>query len=400
MPQALAALNAIVDKATREGGNHLALLTGVPGAGKTLVGLQFVYLARERDDDARPAVFLSGNGPLVQVLQHALQSKIFVQDVHGFLKSYGGRSARTPEERIWVYDEAQRAWDADQVNKKRGQELSEPEDFLRLGARVGGSAVMVGLIGEGQEIHLGEEAGLRQWNDALRAVGGKWTVHCPPRLAGNFNAVAVVDAPALDLTTTLRSHLASDLHRWVGILLEANLSDAQKLASSVRSAGFALYVGRELGAITAYVRERYAGELDKRYGLLASSKGTVLHGFGIDNSYAATKRVRLGPWYNDDPFSRLSCCQLTEIVTEFSCQGLELDFPIIGWSDDLIWVGSRWHDKPGRSSARDPRRLRLNSYRVLLTRGRDGMAIFIPPTPTMTATYEALLEAGAVAITL
>jgi DUF2075 family protein len=396
VPQALAALNAIVETAIRKGGRHLSLLTGVPGAGKTLVGLQFVYLLREKDDDARPAVFLSGNGPLVEVLQHALQSRVFVQDVHGFLQSYGGGGRRTPEERVWVYDEAQRAWDADRVREKRGHGFSEPEDFLRLGARVPGSAVIVGLIGEGQEIHLGEEAGLRQWNDALRVVGGEWIVHCPPRLADHFSAAQVVATPDLDLTTTLRSHLASDQHRWVGLLLEGDLSSASEVAAAVRSAAFVLYVSRDLDAITTYVRQRYTGEFDKRYGLLVSSKGTVLQSFGMDNSYAATKRVRLGQWYNDDASSPFSCCQFRELVTEFSCQGLELDFPVIGWGDDLVWLASRWQNKPGRSRARDPHRLRINSYRVLLTRGRDGMAIFVPPISAMDATHEALLRAGAI----
>ena len=164
----------------------------------------------------------------------------------------------------------------------------------------------------------------------------------------------------------------------------------------MRSAAFVLYVSRDLDAITTYERERYAGELDKRFGLLASSKGTVLQSFGMDNSYAVTKRVRLGPWYNDDPSSPFSCCHLRELVTEFSCQGLELDFPVVGWGDDLVWLASRWQNKPGRSRARDPHRLRINSYRVLLTRGRDGMAIFVPPVSAMDATHEALLRAGAI----
>jgi hypothetical protein len=141
-----------------------------------------------------------------------------------------------------------------------------------LGAQVPDFAVIVGLIGEGQEIHLGEESGLPQWNDALRVVGGEWIVHCPPRLTDNFSGVRVVATPALDLTTTLRSHLASDQHRWVGFLLEGGLSSANEVAAALRSAVFSLYVSRDLNSISTYVRQRYSGELDKRYGLLASSK--------------------------------------------------------------------------------------------------------------------------------
>lgn len=158
IPQTLDYLSAVAEQARESGGLHLALVTGVPGSGKTLVGLQFVYQTHFGDWGGRQqAVFLSGNGPLVQVLQYALKSRVFVQDVHGFLKSYGGSQSRVPEEHIWVYDEAQRAWDAAQVQEKRGHPTSEPEDFLRIGARKRSWALMVGLIGEGQEIHVGEE---------------------------------------------------------------------------------------------------------------------------------------------------------------------------------------------------------------------------------------------------
>ncbi|MEZ4504269.1 MAG: DNA/RNA helicase domain-containing protein [Thermomicrobiales bacterium] len=140
------------------------------------------------------AVFLSGNGPLVKVLQYALKSTVFVQDVHGFLRDYGGTSSRLPRERIWVYDEAQRAWDSKRVQEKRGHEYSEPEDFIRLGERVTDWALIVGLIGEGQEIHLGEESGLGQWNDAIANSRLPWIVHCPTRLASTFPSAQSIHA--------------------------------------------------------------------------------------------------------------------------------------------------------------------------------------------------------------
>ena len=151
IPATIAALERAADEASESGGRHLALVTGVPGAGKTLVGLQFVYATRHgASDNQNDAVFLSGNGPLVKVLQHALRSSVFVQDVHGFLRDYGGSNDRLPREHIWVYDEAQRAWDANRVREKRGHGYSEPEDFIRLGERTGDWAMVVGLIGEGQ----------------------------------------------------------------------------------------------------------------------------------------------------------------------------------------------------------------------------------------------------------
>ncbi len=397
IPEALESLNATAARAESKSERHIALVTGVPGAGKTLVGLQLVYRTRfSEDEGARPAVFLSGNGPLVDVLQHALKSGIFVQDVHGFLLRYGGGVRRLPEEHIWVYDEAQRAWDAERVKGKRGHDLSEHEDFVQLGMRMPRWAMLVGLIGEGQEIHLGEEGGLELWSAAIAKSGGSWTVHCPSHVASYFSAHSVIVDDALNLSVTLRSHLAGDLHDWVRLLLNGELEEAGEKAESIRSASFNLYVTRDLDAAKTYVRSRYDGNLDSRYGLLASSKAKTLPAFGMDGSFQATRRFCAGPWYNDPPSSPQSCCQLRAVATEFACQGLELDFPIVGWDSDLLWDGRSWASKAGRTKARDPHKLRINSYRVLLTRGRDGMMIFVPRVALLDSSYAALVEAGCV----
>jgi hypothetical protein len=396
IPQALHALQTAAGEARTKKQRHIALVSGVPGSGKTLVGLQFVYQTRFSDiEGARPAVFLSGNAPLVDVLQHALKSKIFVQDVHGFLVRYGGPNrTRIPEEHIWVYDEAQRAWDAERVKGKRGHGLSEHEDFLRLGMRMPEWSMLVGLIGQGQEIHLGEEGGLKQWNDAVVKSGGDWIIHCPSRLASIFQGQDVRLNDALDLSTTLRAHLASDLHRWVDAVLQGELKVAAGFNEQLAESAFKLYVTRNLEDAKRYVQARYASEVDARYGLLASSKSKNLPHYGINSSFQATRSFRPGPWYNDPPSSLKSCCQLREVATEFACQGLELEFPIVGWDSDLLWNGEKWTTSSARSSARDPHQLRINSYRVLLTRGRDGMAVFVPPLAELDPTFSALLAAG------
>jgi hypothetical protein len=375
IPETIAELIRVADEAQSKRERHLALVTGVPGAGKTLVGLQFVY-SNHFEGDRRAAVFLSGNDPLVKVLQHALESTVFVQDVHGFLKTYGGKNEKRPEEHIWIYDEAQRAWDAERVRGKRGHGASEPEDFLRLGTRMDSWAMVVGLIGEGQEIHLGEEAGLAQWNEAITAVGGDWTVHGPAKLAPLFNAANVVACDQLDLTTSLRSHLAEDVQTWVRQLLNGELAAAAETARIVAGQGFEMYMTRDFEAAKAYPRERYAGNQDKRYGLLASSKAKNLEPFGVRNGFGPTRILQRqpGPWYNDAPESHLSCCALYDVATEFASQGLELDFPVVAWGNDLTWNGSQWASPPQpRSRAHDPHRLRVNSYRVLLSRGRMGL---------------------------
>lgn len=398
IPETIATLVAAAHKARNAQELHLALITGVPGSGKTLVGLQFVYENHFGDmGSKRSAVFLSGNGPLVEVLQYALRSKVFVQDVHGFLKQYGGTSARTPEEQVWVYDEAQRAWDAERVYEKRGHNLSEPEDFLLIGSRKRSWALMVGLIGEGQEIYLGEEAGLGQWNDAIRNSRDHWIVHCPSKIAGLFTAASRLDeSETLDLDTSLRSHLAEDVQSWVQDLLGGRLDDAATLSEKMAKQGYRLYITRDLQRATGYARERYRVEQDKRYGFLGSSKAR-LNPFGIPTDFYSTQRMRVGPWYYDDPESLGSCCQLNSAATEFQCQGLELDLPIVGWGADLRWDGRAWQSSPQRRShARDPHKLRLNSYRVLLTRGRDGSVLFVPDGgPAFDANYGALERAGA-----
>ena len=267
IPDTIAKLVAAATEARDAQELHLALITGVPGSGKTLVGLQFVYENYFGDTGSkRSAVFLSGNGPLVDVLQYALKSKVFVQDVHGFLKQYGGETGRIPEENVRVYDEAQRAWDAQRVRAKRGHDHSEPEDFLLIGSRKRSWGLMVGLIGEGQEIYLGEEAGLGQWNEAIQKNSDRWTVHCPGKVAETFSAASRLDVTeSLDLDVSLRSHLAEDVQTWVQYVLDGRLEEAVPLCERrMERQGYRLYVTRELRRATRYVRERYRTEEDKR----------------------------------------------------------------------------------------------------------------------------------------
>jgi DUF2075 family protein len=137
--------------------------------------------------------------------------------------------------------------------------------------------------------------------------------------------------------------------------------------------------------------------VDKRYGLLASSKAKNLETHGVQNGFNFTRRLKEGPWYNDPPDSQFSCCRLHDVATEFACQGLELDLPIVCWGDDVRWIDEdqAWVSRPQpRSLARDPNQLRINSYRVLLSRGRDGVVVFTPPETQMRGTYAALRSAG------
>src|SRR5262249_2241063 len=146
----------------------------------------------------------------------------------------------------------------------------------------------------------------------------------------------------LDLTTSLRSHLAEDVQTWVRQVLDGHLDRAAQTARIVSRQGFDMYLTQNIETAKTYAQERYRGNLDKRYGLLASSKARNLKLYGIRNDFNFTKVLKEGPWYNDAPGSKYSCCQLHDVATEFACQGLELDFPIIAWGGDLTWNGNQW----------------------------------------------------------
>jgi hypothetical protein len=391
IPQVLRAIDRLVARAAAKGERHLVLITGVPGAGKTLVGLSAVHA---HGADAK-AVYLTGNGPLVEVLRYALGGKAFVRPVRNFYLQYEARGPKVPREHLFVFDEAQRAWDAERMGEKYGITKTAGEAVLGVADRAPGWAVVVGLIGEGQEIHVGEEAGPEQWAAGVRASANPWHVHCPPRLATLFaDLTRVAPAARYDLDTSLRSHRAAGVQAWAAAVLDGDFAAAKKLAPRLAKAGFAMYLTRDLEAAKAYLRERYAGEPEKTFGLVASSRARDLPRLGVPSDYPSTQRVEVGPWYVDPAESPRSCRQLDAVVTEFGCQGLELDGPLVCWGNDLLWDGAGWRTSTRQPGVKDPRRLRLNSYRVLLTRGRDGMVVFVPPTPEHGATAAALSAAG------
>jgi hypothetical protein len=190
IPETVALLEALAAEARSHGQRKLILVGGVPGAGKTLAGLSLVYAASGLEADA---TFLSGNGPLVKVLQDALQSRVFVRDLHKFIGDYGLKG-RDPQHHIVVFDEAQRMWDRRYMGKKRDVEASEPDLLISTGDRLPGWAALVGLVGEGQEIYVGEEGGLGLWANALAQSSEHWEVHGPPGIADIFPGHEVLGA--------------------------------------------------------------------------------------------------------------------------------------------------------------------------------------------------------------
>jgi hypothetical protein len=414
-------ISRIIHQAALTKSRHLILLTGVPGAGKTLVGLRTVHahylddLSAPRDGakPTAPAVFLSGNGPLVEVLQYELRGaggdgKTFVRGVREYVKRYSARPERVPPEHVLVFDEAQRAFDAAQMAETHGKETarSEPEQFVEFAERVPEWCVVLGLIGSGQEIHIGEEGGIGQW---LTAVEGSqrpkdWTVHAPPAVAEQFSAssVDIESRAALNLDVELRYHSAGDLHRFVAVILAAEPRDAlAEVGAKLAAEDYHLRITRSLETAKAYLRSRYADNPDARFGLLASARDKDLVEFGVPNDFQSTKRVKFGPWYGDaeGASGELSCRHLEICVTEFGAQGLELDGTLLAWGTDLVLKGGAWSNASARGykrkgRVRDALQLRLNAYRVLLTRGRDGCVVFVPPLPPLDETFEFLQRIG------
>ena len=417
------AVSGIVHEAARSRTRHLVLLTGVPGAGKILVGLRLVHshfiddlaVPRANGKPTAPAVFLSGNGPLVEVLQYELRDaggsgKTFVRGVKDYVKHHSGAGKRVPSEHVLVYDEAQRAYDAAMVAAKHPEMArtarSEPELFVEFAERIPEWCVVVGLIGGGQEIHTGEEAGTIQWARAIAGSPGshEWVVHCPPALAETFSKLSFTSEPALNLDQSLRSHLSSRVHEYVAGLVAADpvsIDVQSRLAEQLAAEGYDLRITRDLDVAMAYLRDRYADDQDARFGLVASSRDRDLERFGVPNGFQSTKRLRYGPWYGDDEQAAggYSCRHLRDCVTEFGAQGLELDAVLLAWGTDFRREGTGWDIgrargyKRGGPAVHNPWQLRANAYRVLLTRARDATVVFIPPLLELNDTY-AYLEAS------
>ena len=409
-------------EASVKGTRHLVILTGVPGSGKTLVGLRVAHSPEVEElkagDRGVPAVFLSGNRPLVEVLQYVLRragggGKTFVRQIRDYVRRYGKHHASAPPEHIIVFDEAQRAFDrykvADTHKIPPATARSEPEYFIDFAERVPRWSVVVGLVGSGQEIHIGEEGGLSLWSDAIRKSGNRtqWVVHCPPKVRGGFvdSGVPVAVSANLNLDSTLRSHLASRLHEFVALLLRrtpAPSTELLEIANELMHQGHDLRITRDQSLAEEYLRDRYGDYPEARFGLVASSRDRDLEKVGVPNDYISRQSIKCGPWYNDDETDDglLSCRHLRGCITEFEAQGLELDAVLLAWGTDFALRGRSWsieksmQYRGGHSRVRDAWQLRANAYRVLLTRGRDAHVVFVPAFTYLDETWDFLCASG------
>ncbi|MDO6522911.1 DUF2075 domain-containing protein [Shimia thalassica] len=399
----------IIEAAKLGNRKSICFITGVPGAGKTLAGLNIAAKRAERHEDEH-AVFLSGNGPLVDVLREALardqvsRDKIkkgdalrsvrrFIQNIHHFRDHYVG-STEVPFEKVVVFDEAQRAWTSDQASKfmqtKRGQtdfDMSEPEFLISVMDRHEDWCTIVCLIGGGQEINTGE-AGLAEWLTALQQRFPDWQVNASDLLedrhyTASQEAVNMLTAPNirkhedLHLSVSMRSFRAEQLSAFVSDVLDGNPSGARATLDQLRDR-YPIAITRDLEKARTWLKRHARGT--ERFGLVASSGALRLRPEGIH----VKSSIDPASWFLNDKFDVRSSYYLEDVATQFDIQGLELDWAGVCWDADLRRVASEWqfHAFKGTKwqNVRNEmnRTYLLNAYRVLLTRARQGFVIFIP----------------------
>ena len=415
-------INRIIEHSKAKGRKSICFITGVPGAGKTLVGLN-IAIQRSNTEKGEHAVFLSGNQPLVTVLQEALardkvaQSKergervnkkealrdtsAFIQIIHKYRDSFVGND-NVPPERVAIFDEAQRAWTHDMIRKfmkeKKGVvdfPYSEPEFLISTMDRHKDWAVIICLVGGGQEINTGE-AGLPEWFDSLNREFPDWDVYITPQLNDDeyrrgrswismLDGFQINERDKLHLATSVRSFRTPDLAAFVKAVLDADTDNAKQLYQKIKDK-YPLVITRDLDTAKEWVRDNCQGTT--RYGLLSSSGAIRLKPEGI----FVKNDISVANWFLNGKDDVRSSYMLEDVVTEFDIQGLELDYSIVAWDADFryangAWtcnsfVGNRWNNVSS-----EERKLYLkNAYRVLLTRARQGMAIFVPKGSDIDAT--------------
>ncbi|MFP1631952.1 DNA/RNA helicase domain-containing protein [Zhengella sp. ZM62] len=398
-------LKEIAEEARNERKKVVCFVTGEPGSGKTLLGLDLVFSGTAGRVAGEPAALLSGNRPLVYVLQAAIaedarqrdgikadeakrRAQQALQTLLGYLKDHADADTHPPENVI-VFDEAQRAWDAETGLKLLGRAKSEPELFMEIMGRLPW-ACLVCLVGAGQEINRGE-GGLALWGEAL-ARHGDWTAHISERalaaregLLGFFDIasdadVSLVNDPDLHLNSNLRAY-RNNLHgAWVAALLDGDIQTARDIASEMEHAP--AFVTRDLSEMKAWLKVRRRG--DQRVGLLASSGATRLVAEGVLPSPRSDDLGTVVHWFLKPEGDFRSSNALETPLSEFVCQGLEIDYAGLCWGNDLIWSGEAWVPRKMRAPNWQllrkyvEQQYRINTYRVLLTRGRAGTVIYVP----------------------
>ncbi len=409
------AISEVIEDAKKNHQKSICFVTGVPGSGKTLAGLN---IANERlqINKNEHAVFLSGNGPLVKVLREALarsalgnkistdgnyptkksaltKAQTFIQNIHHF-RDEALNTNLPPLEKVVIFDEAQRAWNLEQtasfMKRKRNFpnfSMSEPHFLISIMDRHKDWSVIICLVGGGQEINTGE-AGLLEWFDALRNHYSDWQIYHAPNLSDDeytrshqisdyFSPDQVSVDNRLHLAVSIRSFRAESISSLVKAVLDDEKPKAKELLREI-SSRYPIVITRDIEKAKLWLKMKARGT--ERYGLLASSGGIRLRPIGIN----VQAKIDVVNWFLNGKSDIRSSYFLEEVATEFDVQGLELDWGCIAWDADLRYGLSGWEYKSFRGTdwqnINDTSRKRYlrNAYRVLLTRARQGMVILVP----------------------
>lgn len=405
----------------------VCFVTGVPGAGKTLVGLNIVHEKEGFGREETNTAYFSGNGPLIKVLKEALARdhyntaemkyvqgkisekptksnsehnvKLKIQNLHQFIKS-GLRLKSKPNEQVVVFDEAQRCWDATHFyNKAKRNENREKAPFIiekKPEAEILFEimdrhewAVIVALVGGGQEINTGE-AGIAEWGRVIESKYKNWQVHISPQLLFGDDTTAgaklfkkepgnifIKTNPELHLSVSQRSFRATYLNTWVNAVIDNNPKLAQIEAEKI-NANYPLIITRDLLSAKKWLRDKVLG--NKRIGLIASSGAVRLRSYGINVKDSIDEAL----WFLNDEKDVRSSYYLEVTATEFAVQGLELDWIGVCWDCDLRRSFDNWDFKNfsgtkwSNVNKKEDQQYLLNTYRVLLTRAREGLVIWVP----------------------
>ena len=418
-------INEIIDYSKRNNIKSICFVTGVPGAGKTLAGLN-IATSRTKISKEEHAVFLSGNGPLVSVLREALvrdklevvkkqgitktevrqEVEPFIQNIHHFRDEYL-RDKSAPIERVVIFDEAQRAWNVDQTSnfmkRKRGDSnflMSEPEFLIGVMNRHQDWCSIICLIGGGQEINKGE-AGLEEWLVALREHYPNWNIFISNRIVDDTNYLKdnldlkhflarSKKESCLHLSVSMRSFRAENLSDFVEELLRLNREQAKLKFNELKN-NYPIYVTRSLQQAKCWLRKSARGS--ERFGLLASSGAYRLRPEGID----VKSSIDVNNWFLNDPEDVRSSYYLEQAATQFDVQGLELDWACVAWDIDLYLKSNQWEYRRFRGASwqniikKEDQEYLLNAYRVLLTRARQGMILYVPKGDDVDLTRPTIL---------
>lgn len=380
--------------------HHLVLIHGEPGAGKTYLGLKIAHTNYSTADIDGNIVYLSGNEPLVEVLEN-LTDERFVQHLYKYKGDYKDNylnPSDIPEEQIIIFDEAQRAWDKEKVDYKN---LSEPDIILDIATQVQKAwSVTIALIGHGQEIKGGEEGGLTLWAQAVKKI--EQTKNVKIKIHGSKNLDVfegyglqggILKSQNLYLNSSLRHHDAQKYHEFVHAFLEADIELAYSKYQEIKHDYLLVYTD-DFELAKRHLKRHASNIQDGRfqYGAIHSSTssrdknfkrfeyGATFDGMKSYVVYYNYEQIKHHSAFLKYPNSKsLYSNSLVYSVSEYQCQGLEVDIALLEWGDDLFWKDGSWDIKQKtykHKDSKDPYKLILNTYRVLLTRGRDATIIF------------------------